>query len=131
MKRSRFNPREAGKAAEQDRTMTRDIDTLMNRMVRAIVDEVDPEQVILFGSRARGDERENSDIDLIVVEAKPFGPERSRHREMVRLYHVLARFPVATDVLVFSHEDVDYWRDSLNHVLARALREGKVLYERL
>ena len=110
--------------------MTQVTDDLLNRMVQAIVNEVDPEQVILFGSRARGDEQEKSDIDLIVVEAEPFGPERSRHRELVRLYHTVAAFPVPTDVLVYSHEDVDYWRDSLNHVLARALREGKVLYER-
>ena len=103
---------------------------LLGEMVQAIVNEVDPEQVILFGSRARGDERENSDIDLIVLEAEPFGPERSRHKELVRLYHALAKFHVPADVLVFSHEDVDYWRNSLNHVLARALREGKVLYER-
>ena len=103
---------------------------LLDRMVRAIVDEVDPEQVILFGSRGRGEERENSDIDLIVVEAEPFGPERSRRRELVRLYHAVAGFRVSADLLVFSHEDVDYWRDSLNHVLARASREGKVLYER-
>ena len=105
-------------------------DGLLGKMVQAIVDEVDPEQVILFGSRARGDERENSDIDLIVVESEPFGPERSRHKELVRLYHALAGFHVPADVLVFSHEDIDYWRDSLNHVLARALREGTVLYER-
>ena len=105
-------------------------DALLERMVHAIVDEVDPEQVILFGSRARGDERENSDIDQIVVEAEPFGPERSRRKEMVRLHHALAKFQVPTDILVYSHEDVAYWRDSLNHVLARALREGKVLYER-
>ena len=105
-------------------------DGLLGRMVQAIVDEVDPQQVILFGSRARGDERENSDIDLIVVESEPFGPERSRHKESVRLYHALAGFHVPTDILVYSHEDVAYWRDSLNHVLARALREGKVLYER-
>lgn len=110
--------------------MTRVTNTLIDRMVEAIVDEVDPEQVILFGSRARGDAREGSDVDLIVVEAEPFGPERSRHREIVRLYHALAGFPVATDVLVYSHDDVDYWRDSLNHVLARALREGRMLYER-
>ena len=110
--------------------MTHVNDDLLDRMVQAIVDEVDPEQVILFGSRARDDHRENSDIDLIVVEAEPFGPERSRHREMVKLYHAVATFPVATDVLVYSYEDVDYWQDSLNHVLARALREGKVLYER-
>ena len=105
-------------------------DTLIEQMVQAIVAEVDPEQVILFGSRSRGDEREDSDVDLIVVEAEPFGPGRSRHQEMVRLYHVLAGFFVPADVLVYSHEDVAYWRDSLNHVLARALREGKVLYER-
>ena len=42
-------------------------DALLDRMVRAIVAEVDPEQVILFGSRARGDAREDSDVDLIVV----------------------------------------------------------------
>ena len=105
-------------------------DALLDQMVQAIVAEVDPEQVILFGSRARGDAREDSDVDLVVVEAEPFGPERSRRQELVRLYHALAEFPVSTDILVYSHDDVDYWRDSLNHVLARALREGKVLYER-
>ncbi len=110
--------------------MTAITPALIDRMVQAIVDEVDPEQVILFGSRGRGDHRHDSDVDLIVVEAEPFGPERSRHREMVRLYHALAGVPVAADVLVYSHEDVDYWRDSLNHVLARALREGQVLYDR-
>ena len=110
--------------------MTQVTDTLIDRMVQAIVDEVDPEQVILFGSRGRGDERQDSDVDLVVVEAEPIGPKRSRHKEMVRLYHAVAGFPVAADVLVYSRDDVDYWRDSLNHVLARALREGKVLYER-
>ena len=113
-----------------EREITHVTDTLIGQMVRAVVDEVDPEQVILCGSRARGEEREESDVDLVVVEAEPFGPERSRHKEMVRLYKVLADFPVSADVLVYSHEEVDYWRDSLNHVLARALREGKVLYER-
>ena len=105
-------------------------DALLGEMVQAIVDEVDPDRVILFGSRARGEERESSDVDLIVVESEPFGPSRSRHGELVRLYRALAVFPVAADVLVYSHDDVDYWRESLNHVLARALREGKVLYER-
>ena len=105
-------------------------DALLDRMVRAIVDEVNPEQIILFGSRGRGDARRNSDVDLIVVEAESFGPERSRRKEMVRLHHALAGFHIPTDILVYSHEDVAYWRDSLNHVLARALREGKVLYER-
>ena len=66
-------------------------DALLDRMVQAVVDEVDPEQVILFGSRGRGDERENSDIDLIVVEAEPFGPGRSRHKEFGQALPCLGR----------------------------------------
>ena len=86
--------------------------------------------VELFGSRGRGDFTERSDVDLIVVEAAPFGPGRSRHQVMNRLYRAVAGLGVPADILAYSLDDVDYWRDSLNHVLARALREGTVLYER-
>ena len=105
-------------------------DPLLARMVQVIVDEVDPEQVILFGSRARGDAGADSDVDLIVVESAPFGEDRDRHVEETRLWRALASFHVPKDLLVYSRDEVEYWRDSLNNVLARALREGRVLYER-
>lgn len=99
-------------------------------MAEVIVQEVDPEKVILFGSRARSDATAESDVDFIVVEAEPVGNGRGRLAEEARLYRALVRFDVNKDILVFSEEDVRYWKDSINHVLARALREGKVLYER-
>ena len=105
-------------------------DDLLNDMVRAIVAEVDPEQIILFGSRARGDAREDSDVDLLVIESAPFGKGRSRRREVARLYQVLSEFDISTDILVYSRDEVEHWRDSLNNIVARALREGRVLYER-
>ena len=110
--------------------MTQATNDLLKKIVRVIVGEVDPYQIILLGSRARGDFDENSDIDLVVLESKAFGDGRSRHREEVRLYRALAGFHVSKDILVYTREDAEYWRDSLNHVLARALREGRVLYER-
>lgn len=105
-------------------------DALIGEMVKAIVDEVGPEKVVLFGSRGRRAATERSDVDLLVIQAEPFGPGRSRHAALVRLYDALSAFVVPTDVLVYSLADVEYWRDSLNHVLARALREGKIVYER-
>ena len=105
-------------------------DSLLSDMVRAIVAEVDPEQVILFGSRARGDAREDSDVDLLVIESTPFGNGRSRRQEAVRLWRAVSGLGVAKDLLVYSRDEVEHWRGSLNHVLARALREGRVLYER-
>ena len=107
--------------------MTKTTDALLDRMVKAIVDEVAPEQVI---SRARGDTTADSDVDLVVVEAAPFGAGRDRRVEATRLWRALADFDVSKDILVYSSDEVEYWRDSLNHVLARALREGELLYER-
>ena len=69
-------------------------------MVDAIVDEVDPEQVILFGSRARGESYEDSDVDFVVLETEPFEDGRSRHTEEVKLYRALADFRVSKDILV-------------------------------
>jgi len=103
---------------------------LLQQTVRTILEEVDPEMIILFGSHARGDARPDSDLDLIVVESEAFDKQRSRHQECLHLNDALGRVRVPKDILVFSAAEVEYWRDSLNHVLARALREGRVLYER-
>ena len=105
-------------------------DEVLDRMIRAIVEEVDPEQVILFGSRARGDAGEESDVDLVVVESEPFGKTRSRRLEAVRLWRALSDFVVSKDILVYSRDEFEYWRHSPNHVLARALQEGTILYNR-
>ena len=110
--------------------MEQTLDTLLDRVVKVLVDEADPEQIILFGSRAREDATAGSDIDLVVVEAKPFGDGRERRAETARLYHALAFLDTPIDLLVYSSDEVEYWRDSLNHVLARALREGNLLYKK-
>ena len=65
--------------------MDRVDDDLLRRMTATIVDAVDPEKVILFGSRARGDAEADSDFDLLVIEAEPFGPSRDRGAQETRL----------------------------------------------
>ncbi len=105
-------------------------DALLQRMTAAIVEAADPERVILFGSRASGDAEADSDIDLVILEAEPFGPGRDRGAEETRLWRALAKFHVPKDILVYSLDEAEGWRGSLNHVLARALREGRALYER-
>ncbi len=52
-------------------------DSLIREMVDTIVREANPDTVILFGSRARGDARPDSDVDLLIVEPEPFSPQRN------------------------------------------------------
>lgn len=105
-------------------------DDTLREMVDAIVRAVDPERIVLFGSRAKGNAGPQSDVDLLIVEDQPFGPGRGRRGELVKLWRLLARFPVAKDILVYSRDEVERWKGSVNHVIARALREGRLLHAR-
>ncbi len=107
-----------------------DIEDLLRKMVDTIVREVSPEAIILFGSRARGDASADSDVDLLVVESEPFSPQRSRRKEAARLYMALRGLAISKDILLYSRDEFDHWKSSLNHVVGRALREGRVLHGR-
>ena len=106
-----------------------DVSTIQ-QIVDTIVNEVSPEKVILFGSASKGENTSQSDIDLLVVESEPFGKKRSRRKELGRLLKALLPFDQPIDILLYTHDEVQRWRSSLNHIAARALREGKVVYER-
>ncbi len=47
---------------------------ILDEMVDAIVREIDPEMIFLFGSHARGAASAGSDVDFLIVERGPFGP---------------------------------------------------------
>lgn len=104
-------------------------DEVIAKMVDAIVAEVQPEQVYLFGSRARGEAREDSDVDLLVVEREPFGGGRSRLRETNRIYRALSAFRVPADVLLYSADEFAKWQGSNYHVVGRCRKEGRLIYD--
>lgn len=79
---------------------------------------------MLFGSHARGEARNDSDLDLLVIERDVV----DRAAEMVRLRRVLRPLRVPVDLLVYSTDDVARWGDQPGSALYWALREGKVVY---
>ena len=103
---------------------------LLEQVVRIILAIANPERIVLFGSFARGESGAESDIDLLVVEPEKFGPHLSRRKRMARISRALSRLHVPADLLLYSSDEVEYWRDSASHVVSRALREGETLYER-
>lgn len=84
----------------------------------------EPEKVILFGSMARGDADEYSDIDLIVV-------KKTSKRFIPRMLEAGAFVPrdLSVDILVYTPEEFQAMIDEGNPFIERALEEGKVLYE--
>lgn len=111
--------------------MRSDKDDLIRVMTDVIVREADPDAVILFGSHARGEAGPDSDVDLLIVERAPFDAQRSRRRETARLYLALRKLAVSKDLLLYSRDEFERFKDSAHHVVGRARREGKVLHERI
>ena len=98
-----------------------------SEIVRRIRSVADPRKIVLFGSRARGNHRPDSDIDLLVIEDSPL----PRHRRAIRLYAALADLPldVDTEVVVYTPAEVEEWHNAGAAFVTTALREGTVLYE--
>jgi len=84
-----------------------------------------PEKIILFGSRARGDAHVDSDIDLLIIEHSSL----PRYKRAARYRKAVAGMFVAKDIVVWSPEEIEEWKDVPNAFVTTILREGKLLYE--
>jgi predicted nucleotidyltransferase len=98
----------------------------IDRMVKRIVARFHPEQVILFGSHARGEAGPDSDVDLLVV----MDFEGSAREKRLEIQFALFDVPFPLDVIVTRPDDFAWRKDIVGTIEWPAVREGKVLYAR-
>ena len=83
--------------------------------------------IIMFGSCARGESTEDSDLDVLVIEPNV----TSRLEEMVRLRKVLRPLGIPADVLVATKDTFEYRGDTPNTIYYEVAREGRVFHAAL
>ena len=101
-------------------------DDLLRELVRRILSVGSPEKIVLFGSRARGNARPDSDLDVLIIEES----DRPRHRRAGRYRLALLGLFPAKDIVVWTPSEVEAWRGVPNAFITAILAEGKALYER-
>ncbi|MGH9328449.1 MAG: nucleotidyltransferase domain-containing protein [Terriglobia bacterium] len=101
------------------------LDTL-DEIVRRILAVGSPLKIVLFGSRARGESRPDSDLDLLIIQESDL-PRYKRSSCYLRA--LVGVFP-AKDVLVWTPQEVAEWAGVPNAFITTVLREGKTLYGR-
>ena len=101
-------------------------DDLVREVVQRVVQAARPDKIILFGSRARGSARPDSDFDLVVIK----NSDEPGYRRDASLYLALAGLNAPVDVMVYTPEEVREWSAVPQAFITTAVREGKVVYER-
>jgi predicted nucleotidyltransferase len=92
--------------------------------VSRLVAAAQPLKVILFGSHARGDADDHSDVDLLIIEPTV----SNRYEEMIRLNRALKGMLMPVDLIVISEQEFEARSRIPGTVEHAACKEGRVLY---
>jgi predicted nucleotidyltransferase len=94
--------------------------------VKRLAEKFAPEQIILFGSQARGTADSRSDADLLVIM-----PVHGNRREMmVAMDRTLRGIEIARDIVILTAEEFERDKDIPGTVARPAWLEGRILYVR-
>ena len=108
---------------------------ITNEQIKAvthiIVEEIQPEKVLLFGSYAGGVPNNNSDIDIIMVLDKEL--EKKNRMENVVMLNIKTALPdlmFPKDFKLYSLNEYRKLKENKFSFLGSALQNAKMLYER-
>lgn len=98
---------------------------IVQAAVKALVTEMSPKRVVLFGSASRGEMTDESDIDLMVL----VDGSGDRREEISRARAAVRPFGISFDIHVYGEQEVDEWIDVVGHPIHHALTEGRTVYD--
>ncbi|MBI5764106.1 MAG: nucleotidyltransferase domain-containing protein [Planctomycetes bacterium] len=102
-------------------------DQFLNEVVRRILSVGSPRRIVLFGSHARGEAHDSSDLDLMIIEDRCDQPPQHR---ATNYRMALTGVHPAKDIVVYDVDEVREWAGVAQAFVTTALREGRMLYEK-
>jgi len=95
----------------------------LKHFIAKVVAKLSPRKVILFGSRARGDNTRESDYDIIIISDKFKGvPFTDRMTDLYRMWDILSD----VDFLCYTQAEFDVKKRQIG-IVREAMAHGKVL----
>jgi predicted nucleotidyltransferase len=98
----------------------------IRRAARKIVDAVQPERIVLFGSFAYGNPTPDRDVDLLVIMESQLRP----HARAIQISEILDPRPFPVDIIVRTPAEIEERLRIGDCFVREIVNKGKVLYER-
>jgi len=100
---------------------------VINKITKSLVKEFKPLKIILFGSRAAGKAKTDSDYDILVIVSKN---RESKQARASKAYSSLSSVSEPVDVVVYTSKEVDEWRLVPQAFITTAVNTGRTIYEK-
>jgi uncharacterized protein len=101
--------------------------SIKNRVLKILgQNNLPPGEIILFGSRARGNAHRLSDYDILVIIGQSIEP-RKKIDIIEDIRSELADLFISSDIILKSREEVDYYKTKIGSVVREAFKEGVAL----
>lgn len=113
-------------AENEKRLMTKKrLQEEIKRITKQIVQHYRPQKVILFGSAARGEFGEDSDVDMLIIKETP-----ERRVDRIKKVLLAADYSFPLEPLVYTPAELEERKRLGDSFILEVLKQGKVLYER-
>jgi predicted nucleotidyltransferase len=99
-------------------------DPVVERVVKIIAEAIHPEKIILFGSRATGTARPDSDLDLVVI----YAGEKSKRQVKLDIHRLMEPESLPMDLFVLSPEEMQRQRHVANTLAREVAERGVTVY---
>ena len=98
----------------------------INEIISRIATKFNPDKIILFGSYANGTQKEDSDLDLIIIQETDLPPQQRGFDIRMSLIGTMIPF----DILIFTKLEFEQEKGKRFSFLSSAIKNSKILYER-
>jgi len=110
-----------------------DFSTVLDNLVFSLKPS-DPYRIILFGSHAKGNPTENSDVDIMVIldnnHVSKTYEERLNKKVFIRNLVLEINRKIPLDILVYSREELNLMKKYGNYLIDEIEKTGKIIYEK-
>jgi predicted nucleotidyltransferase len=98
----------------------------MDKIVSIIVSQVNPDQIVLFGSYARGENKSTSDIDLLILKKNLKNSNTITDNLYMSFFENKIKIPV--DLLVVDYDKYNKLKNEIGYIYKTINKEGKLIY---
>jgi len=105
---------------------------IVGNIIKEVIQEVlktnhlEAEKIILFGSRAKGKQREDSDWDILLV-VKQDIDRKTKNELFKEITEKLSHYLIPCDVIIKSIKELEFYKDFYGTATYEALKEGHAL----